>query len=1157
MSGPERTSQRELPVAGLTQSGERPSQTNVEEHDAHGTLPRGPTAPSPPPPPPPRSGPAPAMASPDRASPALPPPPISARQRAAMRLPLVQRDAYVIEGEFARGAIGRILRARDRRLGRLVAIKELLPEHGKEEERFVREALLTSRLEHPSIVPVHEAGRWPTGEPFYAMKLVVGRSLDAILGEARTIEDRVALLRHVLPVAEAIAYAHSQRIIHRDLKPSNVLVGAFGETVVIDWGLAKDMSEEVSDPNEHTPTWRRGIPIVQTEEGLTMLGEVMGTPAYMPPEQARGFPVDERADVYAVGAILYHLLSGHAPYEGRPQDVVRQVVHDLPIPLDRRQAGLPPDLVAIVKKAMARSPLERYRSAQELADDLRNYMVGAAVRAHTYTTSDRFWRFVRRYQAPVAIAAGATLLLALGGGYAARRVWSEQGRAQEKAREAAEAQRQAAARADDLVLAEARGAVDRDPNRAIVSLAKLSPDFARWHEVRLIASEARAAGLSKVLVGHDGAVTVGATLPSGALVTGGDDHKLRVWGPSGSPRVLAGHGAEIVDLATSADGAWLVTGGKDRAVRLWSTTGPDARVLVQLAQPAVRVAIAADGHAVASRAKGDLVRLTDVASTTTTPVSDVPSEDADLAFAPSGKLLAFSVGGRLMLREEGAPPRVLAAPGKPVTVSTFGDKGDVLATGSVDGTVRLWDVAKGSFRDLEGHTGAVVALAFAPGGALVSASTDRTLRVWDAAKGTVRVLQGHKGDVLSLRLSPDGARAVTASADHTVRVWNLADGSSDELHGFDDVAAGAAFSADGRHVAAWSWDHTARVWDLDDRGARVLSTHEGAATHVAFAGDAVASIGEDRATRIARVGGGAIVVRARTNTTALAASRTAIAVGGEDGTVQLLATDGRELHVLRGHGAAVRTLAFSADGARLASAGADRTAAVWDVASGHRPSSFESDGEVLALAFSPDGKRLAGAGSDHTVRVWPLEGGAVQAWTGQAGAIHALAFAPDGKTLASAGTDRTIARWDVASGRAKFLDGGVAGVARVAFFPDGATFASAGGDPALRLWDAGTGAPRAVLRGHTSAIGDFAIAPDGTRVATASADHTVRVWDVESGGSRVLSHAGEVVAVGFSPDGKWVASASRDHTVRLWADDLPSDALGLRAWIAARIPASP
>ena len=152
----------------------------------------------------------------------------------------VDPEHYLIGPELARGGMGRIHAARDRRLGRDVVIKELLVESEELAKRFEREARITARLQHPSIVSVHEAGRWPNGKPFYAMKLVTGRSLwDAI----KQTEQRISLLPNVLAVADAMAYAHAQRVIHRDLKPNNIILGEFGETIVIDWGIAKSLDD--------------------------------------------------------------------------------------------------------------------------------------------------------------------------------------------------------------------------------------------------------------------------------------------------------------------------------------------------------------------------------------------------------------------------------------------------------------------------------------------------------------------------------------------------------------------------------------------------------------------------------------------------------------------------------------------------------------------------------------------------------------------------------------------------------------------------------------------------------------------------------------------------------------------------------------------------
>jgi len=312
---------------------------------------------------------------------------------------------YQFVAEIARGGMGRIVAARDRRLHRPVAIKEMLRRGRNYEKRFEREVFITARLQHPSIVSVYEAGRWTTGEAFFAMKHVAGRSLEVVIAESKTLAARLALLPRVFSAADALGYAHGQGVIHRDLKPANVLIGEFGETVVIDWGLAKELPRpgEAAEPD---------VPMAWRYEDLTVAGTVVGTPTYMAPEQARGLPVDATADVYSLGAMLYHVLSGRRPYTGKdPSDILRKVASAPPEPLARVARGAPAELVAIVEKAMAREPMHRYPSARELAAELSRYQTGQMVAAYDYTAADRCFRWISRHR--VVVAAGLTALLAL------------------------------------------------------------------------------------------------------------------------------------------------------------------------------------------------------------------------------------------------------------------------------------------------------------------------------------------------------------------------------------------------------------------------------------------------------------------------------------------------------------------------------------------------------------------------------------------------------------------------------------------------------------------------------------------------------------------------------------------------------------------------
>ena len=289
--------------------------------------------------------------------------------------------------ERGKGGMGRVLLVHDEHLGRDVALKELLPGKavtagetpsaaGRAKDvaaRFLREAKITGLLEHPSITPVHELGRRVDGTLYYTMKFVQGDSLEKAIQESSGLNERLRLLPHFIDVCNAIAYAHSRGVIHRDLKPSNIMLGEYGETVIVDWGLAK---VKQANPTEAGGSDDSGTsPIDETRDAETMAGEVMGTPAYMSPEQARGDlkSVDERSDVYSLGAVLYTILTGEAPYVGdSAADVVEAVVHREPRPLvaDRK---IPRRLRDICRKAMRKEPRSRYGSATDLAEAVQSW----------------------------------------------------------------------------------------------------------------------------------------------------------------------------------------------------------------------------------------------------------------------------------------------------------------------------------------------------------------------------------------------------------------------------------------------------------------------------------------------------------------------------------------------------------------------------------------------------------------------------------------------------------------------------------------------------------------------------------------------------------------------------------------------------------------
>jgi eukaryotic-like serine/threonine-protein kinase len=422
-------------------------------------------------------------------------------------------DRYEIGREFARGGLGRVLFAKDKKLERTVVLKELLSDNHKMKERFLREVLLTAKLEHPGIIPIHDIGVQPNGDLYYAMKLVDGRSLDKVIVEKKTLAERLSLLPQVIDACSAIAYAHDKNVIHRDLKPHNIMLGAFGETIVIDWGLAKDLSQG-ADPHSEPPQALSEAYRENEKEMLTKFGSIIGTPAYMPPEQARGEPVDKRADVYSLGAILYHLLVGAPPYQGRrTHDTLSQVISENPPSVESLQPKAPKEILSIVGRAMSRDAQERYPSAAELLNELILFQQGKIVGAHVYSVWERLGRWFKKYRIFVAaFIFGATASLMQSPTIKKLRDALEhiQSAHQQVKEDRDKLQKQL----EGLILSEAREALDQDPFKSLDLLKQLPVTSSQWSAANEIAIEASKKGAPQIIFSDGDSINLNYTLPS-------------------------------------------------------------------------------------------------------------------------------------------------------------------------------------------------------------------------------------------------------------------------------------------------------------------------------------------------------------------------------------------------------------------------------------------------------------------------------------------------------------------------------------------------------------------------------------------------------------------------------------------------------------------
>ncbi len=302
-----------------------------------------------------------------------------AHLRAIAAVPDLGDSRYRLDREIGHGGMGAVYRARDLTLGRDVAIKVLasIADDPAIVERFRRETAILAQLEHPGIVPVHDAGTLPDGRVFYAMKLVRGSSLS----EARPRESLAATIRLFLRVCEAVDFAHARGIVHRDIKPDNIMIGQFGEVLVMDWGIAKVLGDA---PQRTVPSSS-----AHPTTGHTADGAVIGTPGFMAPEQSSGRPedIDERTDVWALGAVLRTLVQDAGEYD----------------PAGWKQARNP--LTAILERAMALSRSDRYDSVASLSADLPRLMDGERVSVYVPTLPETVAAWASRNQAAIMVVA--------------------------------------------------------------------------------------------------------------------------------------------------------------------------------------------------------------------------------------------------------------------------------------------------------------------------------------------------------------------------------------------------------------------------------------------------------------------------------------------------------------------------------------------------------------------------------------------------------------------------------------------------------------------------------------------------------------------------------------------------------------------------------
>jgi WD40 repeat protein/tRNA A-37 threonylcarbamoyl transferase component Bud32 len=1004
--------------------------------------------------------------------------------------PLGGFGAYDLLEELGHGGMGVVYKARQRSLQRVVALKMLLGGQfaGKVAlGRFRAEAELAAQLQHPNIVAIHEIGE-QDGLPYFTMDFVPGRSLVDLVRD-HPLPARAAAA-YLQTIARAIHYAHEQGVLHRDLKPSNVLIDAFDQPRITDFGLAKRLTGSTSD--------------------LTVSGQALGSPNFMPPEQAAGKHKTSgpTSDIYGLGAILYYLITARAPFMAdNVSAAVRQVLENDPVSPRVLNPGVPRDLETLCLKCLQKEPKQRYASAQAVADELGRFLRGEPIQARPISIATRALRWCRRKPVLAALAGVVVALAAISTTTAVRMTVAQEGRERERYR-------------SNIQLADAHireGNIDQ----ALESLLQCPPHLRHWEWGYLVGECHREVlaldqacdpltnvvyqlrppewkcGFSpdgrRVATIHPSGIVQVWELPSGkpvwSLRATNEMGAGIVWLPGWSGVVLAhSNTVEIVPVAST--GQRLQLEGHTHRIR--------------------RLAVSLDGQRIAALAADDTLRIWDSTSGRQLAVFPVIGGGQRLFFTGDGRLVVAAAEQAVAYDTDTGRALMRMAGGAENTVTVLPDpEAERFVTASADERFRLW-TTNGLVRNL-GRVSQpwFQAAAFSRDrSSFCTSGTEATASIRDSETGEVIMTIPTRVDMGTF--SQDGQRVATRGGTSVIQIWDLANRRQLlKLRGHREAVHDVAFSPDGRLLASVSAGGSVKVWsallgreifDCTSIPWGLSHTSDGRRLAYAFLPDWIAIRDTESGRLVARLRR----LHRMCLTLAFRADGRQLATGEGFGEIAIWDVEtGRLLRVLRGHSHSVMRLLYSRDGSRLITCGYDGTARIWDPEAGQQLRVLPQSAAVFSPDVSPDGQHLAVV-DGKVVWIWNVETGQREHdLPGHSGQLYCVVFSPDGSRVGTTSADRTLRLWDGRSGHSLGCWNLRGSCFALAFSPDGqraalrvsqgAAFATDA--PTVELWDVEAGRQLLAFRGFTE-IGNMAgFSPDGRCLVTDWWDSKVRQWE--------------------------------------------------------------